>query len=331
MKKKRDGLEIKQKTQISVIIPIYNVAKYLPQCLESVLHQTYTDLDILLIDDGSTDECSEICDSVKDERVRVIHTENNGLATARKIGLRNIKGQVISFLDSDDWMEENTIEIMVETMMRTGADIVKASSCTELPGKTIYGKSGTERIYRGKEILQEYRKFSDVVWNKLYKIECFDGIEFPDGQNYEDVSTTWRILKKLSEKDGVAVIIPNELFHFRLRKSSITNTKTFKNISDAWKAFREKYEAVGDLSGCYSTIGTAWANYCGLPEKEKAKDLINEMYIFSKKHRRQIVDKGIPLCVCCLISQSKSHVLMWMIYHANKGRKLFYIWKKMFD
>lgn len=132
---------------VSVIIPVYNVGRYLPQCFDSVTSQTYRNLEIIVIDDGSTDDSGSICDQYaeKDDRIRVIHTDNRGLASARNLGLENVSGEYISFIDSDDWIEPQTIEMFIRTALETEADIVNAKYCSEYVVRTIH--SPVEKVY----------------------------------------------------------------------------------------------------------------------------------------------------------------------------------------
>ena len=127
---------------VSVIIPVYNVSRYLPQCFDSVISQTYRNLEIIVIDDGSTDDSGSICDQYaeKDDRIHVIHTDNRGLASARNLGLENVSGEYISFIDSDDWIEPQTIEMRIGAALETEADIVNARYCSEYMGIRINPK-----------------------------------------------------------------------------------------------------------------------------------------------------------------------------------------------
>ena len=132
---------------VSVIIPVYNVSRYLPQCLESVLNQTYKELEIIIVNDGSTDDSGLNCEEYagKDSRIRVFHTEHRGLAASRNLGIDNAKGSFILFVDSDDWIELHTIDTLVRTSVRTGADVVVARNCFEYVGKTVHSKAGKKR------------------------------------------------------------------------------------------------------------------------------------------------------------------------------------------
>ena len=123
---------------ISVIIPVYNVEPYLRKCLDSVVNQTYRNLEILVIDDGSTDGSGAICDEyASDRRMRIFHTENRGLSCARNLGLDEAKGEWIGFVDSDDWIEPDMYEALLKKAEETGADIVECGVFREYPGRTV--------------------------------------------------------------------------------------------------------------------------------------------------------------------------------------------------
>ena len=186
---------------VSVVIPVYNVRRYLQQCLESAIAQTYRNLEIIIIDDGSTDGSGSICDQYaeRDGRIHVIHSTNRGLASARNLGLENAQGQLISFLDSDDWIEPHAVETLVRTAQLTGSAIIDARSCAEYIGKTVHHSAGAKYCYtyRGQDILPAFAEgwIDNVVWNKLYRAECFDRIRFPEGRDYEDIAVVWKLMK----------------------------------------------------------------------------------------------------------------------------------------
>lgn len=331
---------------VSVVIPVYNVSRYLSQCLDSVIHQTYPNIEIILIDDGSIDGCGQICDEYAggDARVCVEHTENRGLASARNLGLEHVRGEYISFIDSDDWIEVHTLETLITTSIRTGADIVTAERRSEFDGKSIHSqrKNGNLQIFQGDEILAAYARgiFGDVVWNKLYRRECFDTIRFPDGHNYEDVFTTPRVLAAVAKRDGIVAALPEELFHFRMRQSSITHSPSLGNLLDCWMAYHWKFEALPEheeklVAGCYMAIGRMWRAYHGLSKEEKAEAAvaIREMRDFSRKCF-PLVMKGEYsrwTKMVCIASQFKSPVVMgicgcwgWGLFkYRNAKNRLF--------
>ena len=332
---------------VSVIIPVYNVSRYLPQCLDSVISQTWRNLEIIIIDDGSTDDSGRICDQYakRDDRIKVIHSPNRGLASARNLGLENIRGQYISFIDSDDWMEPHTIETLLRAAMLTESDIVTAEECCEYIGKTVHISTETDNLntYRGRDILSAFAegRLKNVVWNKLYIAECFADIRFHDGHNYEDIAIIWKIMKKLAEHDRAVTSLSDELVHFRVRKSSISHTWTPENLADSWMARREKYESLPDyqdilLAECFVPILRMWAEFCGYSKEEKAESekTIREMHTFSKKHFAKIMKGKYKALtkIACLLSQRRSVTVMWISFCGGKLWRGLKIRKyKMFD
>ena len=248
-------------TLISVIIPVYNVREYLPQCLDSVIRQTYQNIEILVVDDGSTDGSLLICDEFagKDPRIRVIRAVHGGISAARNIGIENANGVYLTFFDGDDWMEPDAIDTYVRIAKQTGADISCIGSSTEYVDRTHHPKIGLPtdvgetvelddgrkvRVFRGGDVLTAYvnSQFREVVWNKMFRAEVFAGIRFAEGRTYEDVDLTWRIMKNLAESGGTAAVLSDELIHSRMRRSSITHTHSLKNIMDHWLAQYGRYE-----------------------------------------------------------------------------------------
>ena len=332
-----DSIEyIEKKPLVSVIIPVYNVSRYLPQCLDSVTGQTYQNLEIVIIDAGSTDRSGDICDQYaeRDDRIRVIHSENRGLASARNLGLENIRGDYISFIDSDDWIEPHTIETLLGTAIKTEAVIVAAKRCFEYVGMTLHDKEIDEclRIYNGEDLLLALAeaKFGNTVWNKLYKAKCFKETRFPDGLNYEDVSTTLKVMKEAAENGGSLVSLPDVLFHYRVRKSSILNTYSFKNNIDSWTAHYSKYIALPGyrekiLSECIEPIRRMWMSFPGYSEEEKAKarKTIREMQAFSRKNLWKVLGGRFTRFekMTCLLSQSRSLFAMRLVSWGSRLRQ----------
>lgn len=320
---------------VSFVIPVYNVRRYLPQCLESVISQTYKNLEIMVIDDGSTDNSGNICDeySKKDSRIHVIHSINRGLSAARNLALDNITGKYVFFLDSDDWIDSKAIDTLVRTAILTDADIVVTSFCAEYVGKTIH--SVTEKkdplVYRGQDILPAFVEgaFDNVVWNKLYSSDCFKTVRFPSGRNFEDVAVTWQLMKNLAENGGTVTVLSEEHVHFRKRKSSISNSWSLKNIKDSWKSFTDKYRALPDyqdklITECFVSIKRMWMSYSTFSKEEKvaAKTTIRDMQAFSKKNFSKIM-KGHYSKVTkmtCLISQNSTAPVMGIGFIVGKLR-----------
>lgn len=223
---------------ISVIVPVYKVERYLRQCIDSILNQTYRDVEILLIDDGSPDRCGEICEEYakKDNRIRVFHTENKGLSAARNLGLREAKGEYIGFVDSDDWIEPDMYEILLNTFGEN-SDISACGVRREYSG-SYYDYSIYNTVLKKQEAIQSLVcGLSNAVWNKLFKRSCWRGIEFPERQNTEDTAIIYKVFLNANSISCTSKV----LYHYRMRNNSIVHTQTTKNLKDCWSAFYCRY------------------------------------------------------------------------------------------
>ena len=189
---------------ISVIVPVYKVEKYLSRCIESIINQTYKEMEIILVDDGSPDSCGEICDKYAaiDSRIKVFHKENGGLSDARNMGIMYALGKYLCFVDSDDYIERDTVEVLYNNLIDNHADI---SVCNYhmLDEKTgIKDKEITinEGVWDRQTFWENYysrnQLYCVIVCNKLFKRELFDGIEFPKGRISEDAWIMGDIIKK---------------------------------------------------------------------------------------------------------------------------------------
>ena len=234
---------------ISVVIPVYNVERYLDKCIESVRRQKYDNLDIILVDDGSTDECPGMCDQAafQDKRIRVIHKKNGGLSDARNVGLMLASGDYITFIDSDDYIEDDFIMRIYTDMKACNADIGIADYCKFKDGMDTEGIHKTcgnakyismnsvtclEKMYQGK-----YHAMSFVAWGKIYRKSLFmdNGILYPVGRLHEDTFVTYKLLyaaKKISYTDSV-------LYYYRERSGSIMQSGFNMKHLDATDATRE--------------------------------------------------------------------------------------------
>lgn len=181
---------------ISIIIPIYNVEKYIHRCVDSVISQTYQNLEIILVDDGSPDNCGKICDeyAMKDNRIKVIHKENGGLSDARNYGIDSATGEWLFFLDSDDWIHPQTIEKLYDAAMKNN---VSVSLCTYFKSDSDWCGVDTTveaEVWFPKDLYINKYIISTVAWAKLYRRECFKDIRYPVGKIHEDAFVTYRIL-----------------------------------------------------------------------------------------------------------------------------------------
>lgn len=208
--------------RISVIIPVYNVQAYLPECLDNVISQDYCDLEIILIDDGSKDDSGKICDeyAAKDSRIRVIHQANAGAGAAKNAGLRAATGKYLAFLDSDDYLEPGAYSHMVSILQETGADVVQCAFqyCYRdriEKGPAIYEKE-TEDV-RSCLIRFTLDPTLALLWNKLYKRELFDGIFFEEGNVIDDEFFTYQGIMNA----GTIVHDARVIYNYRIRRSSV--------------------------------------------------------------------------------------------------------------
>ena len=220
---------------VSIIVPIYNVAPFLHQCLNSLRSQSHRNIEVLMINDGSTDNSAAIAESFTktDERFILINKENGGQGSARNIGLREAKGKYIAFVDSDDWVDENYIEVMLRCIIANDADI---GMC----GVVRAWDNGTRRrnpISNDKEIIISniesfLYKASYVVWDKLYRVEILKGFKFEENMKFEDYCFTPRVLANANK----IVAVPDVLYFYRWRSTSTTNEiKVNKDILKAQK------------------------------------------------------------------------------------------------
>ncbi len=223
---------------VSVIVPVYKVEKYLEKCVESIRNQTYQNLEIILVDDGSPDNCPKMCDELakKDTRIKVVHKQNGGLSSARNAGIDIAKGDFIAFVDSDDWVEKDYISTMLRKQKEYGADLVCCSICDviESTGEKIpHPQVKKDLIIEKKNIFKEYYKnFKTnltVAWNKLYKKSIFKKLRYVEGRIYEDVAM---VLPLLGEVENV-VLIPDVLYNYFRIDDSITGTNYSKEKVDS--------------------------------------------------------------------------------------------------
>jgi glycosyltransferase involved in cell wall biosynthesis len=213
----------RQKPNISIIVPIYNVEPYLRRCVDSLLGQTYADFELILVDDGSPDNCGAICDeyAAMDARVRVIHKPNGGLSDARNAGMEIAQGKYIAFVDSDDWAAPDYLERMLEAMQKTGADICECDILRTYGEEDVPPSADTTpAVFETEKAMSELINdgvFHQYVWNKLYRREIIGDVLFPKGKTNEDEFWTYQIFGN-AEK---VVKIPDVLYFYFQRPGSI--------------------------------------------------------------------------------------------------------------
>lgn len=217
------------KVMISVIIPVYNTEKYIKRCLDSVTHQTYSDLEILIVDDGSTDSSSDICKEYqkKDNRIKYIRKSNSGQGASRNLALDECRGEWISFVDSDDWIDLK----MYEDMLSACSDSTDIVICGWVRNhgfkEVVQGKPEAKTFYNNQELIKAYLctpYITSSMCNKIYRRTLFDGIRFPTYRAREDSATIYKILAKASE----TIHIVKPLYYQYVRPGSTERSKFTK-------------------------------------------------------------------------------------------------------
>ena len=237
------------KANISVIIPVYNVEKYISECLDSVINQTYKKLQIILVDDGSTDSSGKICDvyAEKDNRITVVHQKNAGAGAAKNTGLELIDGDYFSIIDSDDYIELDMYEKMVNSLEKYNADIVQCLFrnvfVNDSFDRKFKIKSNYPKVLTSKRFLKEYLydwKYA-IFANKVFKSSLLKDIRFPVGRKIDDEFFTYKLVCSAKK----VVNIDNILYNYRMRKTSVMNENdTDRLIYDRIDCFIERYNYI---------------------------------------------------------------------------------------
>lgn len=229
-----------------MIVPVYQVEKYIAQCIESVLNQTFQDFELILIDDGSKDQSGRICDlyAAKDDRILVIHTENRGAAAARNVGLDHASGRYITFLDGDDYLDEHMIARLYEEIVDSEYDMVVCDFLNLLPDEEDnFIVHLQEKTVNGREVLEHLKNERNyglwtIVWNKIYKREVLENLRFPDGKYFEDEFFS----NQLYLNSNQIHVIPDVLCYHRVLASSTMNTQKIENYLDLLDALQERLD-----------------------------------------------------------------------------------------
>ena len=229
---------------VTVIVPIYKVEQYINRCVDSIISQTYKNLEIILVDDGSPDSCGKICDDYakSDSRIKVIHKENGGLSDARNAGIAVANGDYLMFVDSDDWVDEDFCESAVSTLEKNNSDIVvfgynrvdesdNLLDSWNLQGRHKYSKQeALKKLFRSE--------IDNYAWNKIYKRSLFHEIRYPKGKLWEDIGTTYLLFA-----EAESIYISNCVtYNYLMRKSSITGQRNRKGELDMFTQRLEQYE-----------------------------------------------------------------------------------------
>lgn len=281
-----------EKALISLIIPVYKVEKYLEKCIQSVINQTYENLQIILVDDGSPDNCGKICDEYakKDHRIEVIHKSNGGLSDARNKGLEIAKGEYIGFVDSDDYIEADMYEVLYNLLKQYNADVSICNFYTVSQGKiSIKNADNGINEYNRIEILKEIlldKNIQSYAWNKLYKKELFDEIKYPIGKKYEDIGTTFYLLEKCNK----IVVTGKSEYYYINRQDSIVNNVTESTITDYIELIIQRYDYIEENIKELSSYNKDYLKRI-LKTAEKDIKSLNEVGDYTKKKYEELYNK----------------------------------------
>ena len=286
--------------KISVIVPVYNVEQYLERCVDSIINQTYTNLEIILVNDGSTDSSGKLCDELakKDKRIRVIHKENGGLSDARNRGVDEAESDLVGFIDSDDYIDRDMYEILLKNLNNTDADL---SMCAlydvynntpeaQVTNKETWELSSEQAI----KMVMEAKILSVTAVNKLYRKSLFSDLKFEVGKIAEDAF----IMIKLLDKCEKIVATNEKKYYYVHRENSITTQKftiKFLNVIEAYEQnsniILEKYPKLKDVAQTRMN----WAYFYVLDrllldDNYNDKELENKLISYLKNHRKDILN-----------------------------------------
>lgn len=283
---------------LSVVVPIYNVEEYLEKCIESIVTQTYLNLEIILVNDGSTDGCLKICREweKQDKRIIVIDKLNGGLSDARNAGIRIANGELITFVDSDDFIDQEMYEKMIEKKNKVNSEIcvcgikrIKESGEIEKAYKTSMEycdkEEALELLFQGRICM--------AVWNKIYDIKLFKNLEFPKGKIYEDEFTTPYIFEKATR----IAFVNEHYYNYLIRTGSILRTdfsekrlQKIEAVKKQYQYFSERYSFMTNLlmKKYYDSVRDVYCESLLTKEDELKRILYLELKKISKKYLKLV-------------------------------------------
>lgn len=235
--------------KVSIVVPIYNVEKYLNRCVDSILNQSYKNIEVILVDDGSPDNCGIISEQYakQDHRVKVIHKANGGLSDARNFGMNEVTGEFTLFVDSDDWLDTNMIDIMINEIKSSNADVVQVAFYYAYNNYLLYDdryySEKMEPIYLdNKELMRELvinERVKNFAWGKLYKTSIIKDINFKKGALFEDVFWAHQVMKRVNKYS----ILHKPLCYYFQREDSIVSKYSVRNL-DILKGLKERHKFI---------------------------------------------------------------------------------------
>ena len=291
--------EEKREPLVSVIVPVYNVEKYLKRCLDSIIEQTYKNIEIILVDDGSTDRSGEICDEYKkrDERIVLVRQKNKGVASARNSGLKKAKGELICFIDPDDFVKKEYVDILTKTIKMNNGDIAICGYClVDEDGNDFRKKkkyTGQLSTYSQEEAMKElfYQKAIDnsLCW-RIFKKEVLKGIVFPDGMIFEDYAVMYGILKNASQ----VLKIDTLLYYYTQRDGSIMHLPFSERNFDILKVSKLLYNQISlEKPGLKKAVTSRFISACfyllRVVDRKKYSAQYDEIVENIRKYRRVVL------------------------------------------
>ncbi len=272
---------------VSVIIPIYNVEEYVEECIQSVLNQTYKNIEVILVDDGSTDGSGEICNTYSDERITVIHQENKGLAEARNVGIAAANGEYIYFIDSDDYISKTLIENLLVSIVKTGL-LIACCNYTRKKENLYSGDVTDVKImdtFSAINGLFNDRGYRFYVWNKMFHRSIFEHVHFPKGELYEDIKPMYQAFKSVSH----VAYVNKPLYFYRNRPDSITH-KYSERSYDRVRAINYIMRDCKDNSKLFSSLIPKYSS--------------NYLYYLNESYRAGVVISAIDKKLQVLVKKT---------------------------
>lgn len=277
---------------VSVIVPVYNSEIYLDRCISSIVNQTFNNIEIILVDDGSTDKSLDICKNwaVKDQRIKVIHQQNSGVSISRNTGIMASHGEYIIQLDSDDYLSKYMIEHMYEAIKKNNTDMVICDfekgteefydfECVIGENENIDSHEALTRMY-----VNDWNKLRYVVpWAKLYKKELFEGIQYPAGKIFEDIYITHQLIAKCKSIS----VLNEKLVYYYQRTTSIMNSRLHVGKLDYLDALLDRIEFF-EKQKWYDLKNQAYDEYlhCLIWEYSRVRDILHDNQLKKEMHQR---------------------------------------------
>ena len=288
--------------KISVIVPVYKVEPYLRKCLDSIVGQTYQNLEIILVDDGSPDGCGAICDeyAAQDKRVRVIHKANGGVSSARNAGLTAATGEWIGWVDSDDWIEPDMYSYMLRKAREYGADIAVCSRTEIYPDRKVV-RGWDEDLFMSREDALALLLNNDTLQNyccdKLFRAGLWERIVFPGSGTFEDMAVMYRLFER-AEK---TVCLPESTYNYLQRPESIVHNISLENRLNHYKAAEKRYGEMREnwpeledllLAQCAASAVGLWCGYVRNPREARraALPILREVSAFCAPHMKRAAE-----------------------------------------